>query len=339
MIKQLAYGLAFTSILGLGLTSCQNGNSDKADNQDKKEEVEHNPASQTIPEESKDLLGRWDLNVDKNGKQVPSWIEIKLSGFTTLVGYWVGDSGSSRPISHIKLQDGKFSFAIPPQWEGGNGDITIEGELAGAEIKGTITNNNGEKYTFTGTKAPYLNRTAEPTWGKPVELFNGKDLTGWKPSNDKNKWVVKDGILTNEDAGANLITEKSFEDFKLNLEFKYPEGSNSGVYLRGRYEVQIEDSPKDRHPGNLYFGAIYGFLTPNAMVTNGPNEWNNMEITLVGRLVTVAINGKTVIDKQEIPGITGGALDSKEGEPGPLYIQGDHGPIEFRKITITEGVK
>ncbi len=339
MIKQLAYGLAFTSILGLGLTSCQNGNSDKADNQDKKEEVEHNPASQTIPEESKDLLGRWDLNVDKNGKQVPSWIEIKLSGFTTLVGYWVGDSGSSRPISHIKLQDGKFSFAIPPQWEGGTGDITIEGELAGAEIKGTITNNNGEKYTFTGTKAPYLNRTAEPTWGKPVELFNGKDLTGWKPSNDKNKWVVKDGILTNEDAGANLITEKSFEDFKLNLEFKYPEGSNSGVYLRGRYEVQIEDSPKDRHPGNLYFGAIYGFLTPNAMVTNGPNEWNNMEITLVGRLVSVAINGKTVIDKQEIPGITGGALDSKEGEPGPLYIQGDHGPIEFRKITITEGVK
>lgn len=339
MIKQLAYGLAFTSILGLGLTSCQNGNSDKADNQDKKEDVEHNPASQTIPEESKDLLGRWDLNVDKNGKQVPSWIEIKLSGFTTLVGYWVGDSGSSRPISHIKLQDGKFSFAIPPQWEGGTGDITIEGELAGAEIKGTITNNNGEKYTFTGTKAPYLNRTAEPTWGKPVELFNGKDLTGWKPSNDKNKWVVKDGILTNEDAGANLITEKSFEDFKLNLEFKYPEGSNSGVYLRGRYEVQIEDSPKDRHPGNLYFGAIYGFLTPNAMVTNGPNEWNNMEITLVGRLVSVAINGKTVIDKQEIPGITGGALDSKEGEPGPLYIQGDHGPIEFRKITITEGVK
>ncbi|MGX1752842.1 3-keto-disaccharide hydrolase [Sphingobacterium sp. NPDC055346] len=339
MIKQFAYGLAFTSMLGLGLTSCQNGTQDKADNQDKKEEVEHNPASQTIPEESKDLLGRWDLNVDKNGTQVPSWIEIKLSGFTTLVGYWVGDSGSSRPISHIKLQDGKFSFAIPPQWEGGHGDITIEGELAGAEIKGTITNNNGEKYTFTGTKAPYLNRTAEPTWGKPIELFNGKDLTGWKPSNDKNKWVVKDGILTNEDAGANLITEKSFEDFKLNLEFKYPEGSNSGVYLRGRYEVQIEDSPKDRHPGNLYFGAIYGFLTPNAMVTNGPNEWNNMEITLVGRLVSVAINGKTVIDKQEIPGITGGALDSKEGEPGPLYIQGDHGPIEFRKITITEGVK
>lgn len=339
MIKQFVYGLAISSILGLGLTSCQNGTQEKADNQEKKEEVEHNPASQTIPEESKELLGRWDLNVDKNGKQVPSWIEIKLSGFTTLVGYWVGDSGSSRPISHIKLQDGKFSFAIPPQWEGGEGDVVIEGELAGADLKGTITNNNGEKYTFTGTKAPYLNRTAAPKWGTPVELFNGKDLTGWKPSNDKNKWVVKDGILTNEEAGANLITEKSFEDFKLNLEFKYPEGSNSGVYLRGRYEVQIEDSPKDRHPGNVYFGAIYGFLTPNAMVTNGPNEWNNMEITLVGRLVTVAINGQTVINQQEIPGITGGALDSKEGEPGPLYIQGDHGPIEFRKITITEAQK
>ncbi|SEG71715.1 3-keto-disaccharide hydrolase [Sphingobacterium lactis] len=341
MIKQFAYGLAFTGLLGFGLTSCQQGASDKnnagQDSTAQKEEVEHNPASQTIPEESKDLLGRWDLTVDKGGKQVPSWIEIKLSGFTTLVGAWVGDSGSSRPISHIKLVDGKFSFAIPPQWEGGEGDFVIEGELAAGNLKGTITSNTGEKYTFTGVKAPYLNRTAAVSWGQPVELFNGKDLTNWKPSNENNKWVVKDGILTNEAAGANLITEQTFEDFKVSLEYRYPEGSNSGIYLRGRYEVQIEDSPKDRHPGTLYLGAVYGFLAPNEMVTKGPNEWNTMDITLVGRLVTVAINGKTVINNQEIPGITGGALDSKEGEPGPLYIQGDHGPIEFRKITLTPG--
>src|SRR5690606_27506031 len=113
-------------------------------------------------------------------------------------------------------------------------------------------------------------------------LFNGNDLKGWKPSNENNKWTVKDGILTNEAAGANLITEQSFEDFKLSLEFKYPEGSNSGIYLRGRYEVQIEDSPKDRHPGNLYIGAIYGFLSPNALITRGPNEWNKLDVTLVG---------------------------------------------------------
>ncbi|MEI5985945.1 DUF1080 domain-containing protein [Sphingobacterium sp. PU5-4] len=329
MIKQLAYGLAFTGMLGMTLTSCNSGA------QEKKEEEVHNPASQTIPEESKDLLGRWDLTVDKGGNQVPSWIEIKLSGFSTLVGYWVGDSGSSRPISHIKLANGKFSFAIPPQWEGGEGDFVIEGELAAGGLKGTITSNKGEKYSFTGVKAPYLVRANVPTWGTPVELFNGKDLTNWKPSNENNKWVVKDGILTNEAAGANLITEHKYEDFKIDVEFRYPEGSNSGLYLRGRYEVQIEDSPKDRHPGALFFAGVYGFLAPNEMVALGPNEWQKMEITLVGRLVTIVANGKTVISNQEIPGITGGALDSKEGEPGPIYIQGDHGPIEFRKITIT----
>ncbi|MVZ60817.1 3-keto-disaccharide hydrolase [Sphingobacterium humi] len=330
MIKQFASGLAFTALLSMSLTSCNQAKEEK-----KAEEEVHNPASQTIPEESKDLLGRWDLTVDKKGTAVPSWIEIKLSGFATLVGAWVGDSGSNRPISHIKLADGKFSFAIPPQWEGGEGDFVIEGELAGSELKGTITSNTGEKYTFTGVKAPYLVREKAPEWGTPIELFNGKDLTGWKASNDKSQWAVKDGILTNAGAGANLITEQTFNDFKLSFEFRYPEGSNSGVYLRGRYEVQIEDSPKDKHPGTLFFGAIYGFLSPNEMATLGANEWQKFDVTLVGRLVTIVANGKTIISNQEIPGITGGALDSKEGEAGPIYIQGDHGPIEFRKITLT----
>lgn len=333
MIKQFAFGIALTGMLGMTMTSCQNNPQNTA--ADTTAEVEHNPASQTIPEESKDLLGRWDLTVDKDGHQAPSWIEIKLSGFNTLVGAWVGDSGSNRPISHIKLQDGKFSFAIPPQWEGGEGDFVIEGQLEGTTLSGTITSNKGETHTFTGDRAPYLNRTGTPEWGTPVELFNGEDLSGWKASNENNKWKIEDGILVNESAGANLITEETFEDFKLHAEFQYPEGSNSGIYLRGRYEVQIEDAPRDRHPGNLYFGAVYGFLTPNEMTNKGPGEWQDIEITLVGRLVTITINGKTVISKQEIPGITGGALDSNEGEPGPIYLQGDHGPISFRKITIT----
>lgn len=316
-------------LLASSVTSC----TDTATEKKEAEEV-HNPASQTIPEEAKDLIGRWDLTVDKEGKEAPSWLEIKLSGFSTLVGYYVGDSGSSRPVSHIKLENGKFSFAIPPQWEGGEGDFTIEGELVGGQLKGTITSNKGNKFDFTGVKAPYLVRTGEAQWGTPIELFNGKDLTGWKTSEGENYWHVEDGILINDKAGANLITEQKFEDFKLIAEFRYAEGGNSGIYLRGRYEVQIEDSPKDRHPGSLYFGGVYGFLSPNEMVAAGPNEWNRYEITLRGRLVTIVANGKTIISNQEIPGITGGALDSKEGEPGPIYLQGDHTGVEFRKITI-----
>jgi len=121
--------------------------------------------------------------------------------------------------------------------------------------------------------------------------------------------------------------------FKLHIEFRYPKGSNSGVYLRGRYEVQIEDS-KGMEPLNDQLSSIYGFLSPSEMLAKNAGEWQSYDITLVGRMVTVVFNGKKVICSQEIPGITGGALDSREGEPGPIYLQGDHGPIEYRNIRI-----
>lgn len=282
----------------------------------------------------KDLIGRWDITVDVNGKASPSWMEVKLSGFKTLVGYFVATSGSARPVSEVKFDNGKFRFEIPPQWESGNGNMIIEGELTAAGIQGTMTDCDGKKYNWKGVKAPYLKRTAAPVWGKAIHLFNGKDLKGWKASGE-NQWVVKNGILTSPKAGSNLITDQKFTDFKLRVEFKYPKGGNSGVYLRGRYETQIEDSNKDAHPNSVLFGGIYGFLTANEMVTLGPDVWQAFDITLIGRLVTVVANGKTIISNQEIPGITGGALDSNEGEPGPIYLQGDHMPIEFRKIVIT----
>lgn len=321
---------AFASLLVGALLACNNA----SDKNEQGEEV-HNAATQVIPEESKELIGRWDLTVDKEGEEVPSWLEIKLSGFSTLVGYFVSDAGSARPVSHIKLEDGKFHFEIPTQWETGTGMIKVEGALKDGKIEGTITSNTGKVYKYVGEKAPYLVRNAEGRLGQPIELFNGKDLTGWVPFGGDNNWSVKDGVLVNEKAGANLKTEQKFEDFKLEVEFKYGQGGNSGIYLRGRYEVQIEDSPADRHPGSLYFSGIYGFLSPSEIVTNGPDQWNKYEITLKGRMVTVVANGKTVISNQEIPGITGGALDSKEGEPGPIYLQGDHTGIEFRKIVIT----
>jgi Domain of Unknown Function (DUF1080) len=109
------------------------------------------------------------------------------------------------------------------------------------------------------------------------------------------------------------------------------------VYLRGRYEVQVLDGPTEEPDSHLQ-GAIYGFLTPSEIVTNGPDEWNTYDITLVGRMVTIGVNGKTVISEQAIPGITGGALDSDEGAPGPILLQGDHSPIEYRNIVLTPAV-
>jgi hypothetical protein len=283
---------------------------------------------------AKDLIGRWDITMDENGKSVPSWLEVKLSGTHTLVGSFVGVSGSARPVSKVTFNQGKFSFSLPPQWEKGDQDFMIEGELKGGKISGTLVTSEGKKHTWTGVRAPYLKRTTEVTWAQPINLFNGKDLAGWKAAGP-NQWVVNNGVLISPKSGSNLISDQKFNDFKLYLEFKYPKGSNSGIYLRGRHELQIEDSDKNTHPSSVLFGGIYGFLAPSEIAALGPDQWQTMEVTLIGRMVTVKTNGKTVISNQEIPGITGGALDSQEGEPGPIYIQGDHGPVEFRKIVLT----
>lgn len=280
------------------------------------------------------IEGRWDMTIDVDGKPLPSWLEVRHSGIQTLVGRFVGAGGSARPISKVNFKDGKMSFSIPPQWEPETNDLLFEGTLQGENLTGTMVASNGKKYNWTAVRAPLLKRQGEPVWGEPVSLFNGKDLSGWHALGEKNQWVVEDGILRSPKSGSNLASDARFNDFKLHLEFRYPKGSNSGVYLRGRYEVQIMDS-KGMEPEVGLLGAVYGFIQPSEMVAKDPGEWQSYDITLVGRMVTVVGNGKTIICNQEIPGITGGALDSKEGEPGPLYFQGDHGPVEYRNIVIT----
>jgi len=280
------------------------------------------------------IIGRWDLSVQMADQNVPSWLEVKLSGFKTLVGYFVGDAGSARPISKINFKDGKVSFSIPAQWENSDNDMIFEGSLENDKLTGVITNCSGAKLPFVGERAPLLKRTATPEWGKAITLFNGKDLKGWHPQKPNNQWVAENGILKNPQPGTNLITDQKFDDFKLHIEFKYPEGGNTGIYLRGRYEIQIEDS-KGKEPSSIYLGGIYGFLTPNENVAKAAGEWQTYDITLIGRRVTIVANGKTIIADQIIPGITGGAIDSKEGEPGPIMLQGDHRPAEYRNIVIT----
>ena len=279
------------------------------------------------------LEGRWDLVVSKDGKELPSWLEVKHSGNHTLIGRFVYAFGSARPIAEVKFKDSKFSFSIPPQWEPGDRNMDFEGTLAGDAIKGTMVYTDGKSYEFTGTKAPLLKRDKEPAWDKPTALFNSKDMSGWH-TEGANQWVVESGVLKSPKSGSNLLSDGKYNDFKLHVEFRCPKGSNSGIYLRGRYEVQIEDD-KGKEPEDGLFAGIYGFLTPNEMAAKDASEWQTYDITLVGRLVTVVANGKPVITSTIIPGITGGAIDSKEGEPGPIMIQGDHGPIEFKNITIT----
>jgi len=281
-----------------------------------------------------DIIGRWDLTVNMDGRIAPSWLEVKLSGVKTLVGYFVADGGSARPISHVQVKEGKIHFSIPSQWDRLDKYMEFDAVLENDQLKGTITQSYGKVHSFTGERAPLLKRDKVPVWGKPINLLSGKGIEGWHADRNNNQWVNINGVLTSPKSGANIITDQNFEDFKLHIEFRYPAGSNSGVYLRGRYEIQVEDNA-GKEPSSTLFGGIYGFITPNEMVAKAPGEWQTYDITLVGRRVTVVANGKAIIVDQIIPGITGGALNSKEGEPGPIMLQGDHGPVEYRNIIIT----
>ncbi len=279
------------------------------------------------------IEGRWDITIHLEGKELPSWLEVTHSGNNTWVGQFVGIVGSARPISRIIFEGDKLSFSIPPQWEEGKDDLKVEGKLDEDKLSGTMITPEGKTQSWTAVRAPLLREEKQPVWGNPVKLFNGKNLDGWEAIGT-NQWVAEGGILKSSKSGANIYTTKTFKNFKLHIEFRIPKGSNSGVYLRGRYEVQISDS-KGMDPSKGEMGAIYGFITPSEMAAKSAGEWQYYDITLVGRMLSVVANGKTIICNQEIPGITGGALDSNENEPGPIMIQGDHGAVEYRNILIT----
>lgn len=290
------------------------------------------PAAQRVPVP---VVGRWDVVVRTPEGDRPSWFEIRRSGTNTLVGQYVGIVGSARPISRVTYENGALRFSVPPQWEGGPNDISFEGRLEGDRLTGSMTGGDGKRVEWTAKRAPTLRRQAAPAWGARARLLNGRDLAGWHVVGGDNQWQMVGGILHNTKSGGNLVTDATYTDFKLHVEFRYPAAGNSGVYLRGRHEVQVEDTPGPE-PAIDGFGAVYGFLTPSELVAKKPGEWQSYDITLVGRKITLVANGKTILCEQEIPGITGGALDSDEGAPGPIMLQGDHTAVEYRNITISK---
>lgn len=282
------------------------------------------------------FVGRWDLTLKTPLREYPSWLEITEEDGQTkarMVSRW----GHARPLPKVEIANDRITFVSPKEEEDRKDDIVFEGKLSGKTLSGTTTGPDGTAWQWTGERAPSLKRNSEPKWGKPTQLFNGKDLTGWKASDPSSTatWKVEDGTLVSPGHGPELISDAKFEDFKLHVEFNCAPGSNSGVYLRGRYELQIEDDPEPEGP-TMRTGGIYGYLAPSPEQPRKPGVWQTYDITLVGRVVTVVQNGQTIIDQKEIPGITGGALDSHEGLPGPIYLQGSEaGHVAFRNITIT----
>ena len=274
------------------------------------------------------FAGRWDLTLTASGTTYPSWIEIADEGATPAVRI-VGRTGSVHPGQNVKAAGDRISFTSNE----GSWEISAHGR----KLAGTLRNSAGAAIQLSGVPAPDLKRSPPAAWSNPELLFNGRDLAGWETDNPaKSHWTVENGELRNDAAGANIRTMRKFDDFKLHIEFNCPEGGNSGVHLRGRYEVQIEYEPAGKNDRFHAIGSLYGFLAPSTEVSPRPGQWEAYDVTLVGRTVTVVRDGVTIIEAEEIPGITGGAMDSHEADPGPISLQGDHtGGLKFRNITIS----
>lgn len=296
--------------------------------------------AQPVPGFADAVLGRWNLTVTgKDGVQYPSWFDIRLRKETELMATMVGRFGSSRHATEVTYTGGKLVLRVPRQYEKDTADLIFDGVPAGDRMSGTTIDEDGVALAWTAQRAPLLPRKAGQRWGRPVDLFNGRNLDGWRAQQPATQpcWKVERGILTNSAACTNLVSDALLGDFKLRMEFMSVAGGNSGVYLRGRYEVQLGDA-YGMPPDPLRMGAIYGHLRPQTNASRKPGEWQVLEVALSGRFVTVTLNGVTVIENQEIPGITGGALDSREADKGPLMLQGDHTPVKIRKISVARAV-
>ena len=282
------------------------------------------------------IIGRWDMNIQSaSGATYPSWFEATREG-ARLTGRFVGRVGSQRPIKTIEYASGHLKFSLPIQYENRKTDLEFDAKLVGDRLEGTAPDAEGKPMKWTAVRAPMLERKSSLRWSKPITLYNGHDLSGWhvRDTAKAETWRVADGVMENTPHGTDIVTDQKFTDFKLHVEFKMVEKSNSGVYLRGRYEVQIEDN-FGQEPESHRIGGVYGFITPSSNPAKKAGEWQTYDITLIGRRVTVLLNNKNIIDNAEIPGITGGALDSNEGERGSIMLQGDHEKIYYRNVVIT----
>ncbi len=313
-----------------------------------------------------EFLGQWTIDID--GGSSVGWLEVRQEdNYLDADVLWGG--GSVLPVSAVFLvQDHKLivqrsNNVVRKRDENNNPvksqtvaswmEITKEGNKIDGILLSPHRNGIGvDTTTFTGTLLPPVPPAPDLSkvkFGDPITLFNGKDLTGWKLTVEKqtNGFKVVDGLLVNDPVQTegqphisygNLRTEKEFEDFNLKIDVNVPAGSNSGVYLRGIYEIQVMDSyKKELDPHNM--GAVYSRIKPTIGAEKPAGEWQTMDITLCDRHITIILNGIKIIDNQAVNGPTGGALHSDVFAPGPIYLQGDHGKVSYRNIILTPIVK
>jgi hypothetical protein len=293
-----------------------------------------------------DFNGRWNIVVE--GQPRVKWLDVQGAGTGALAGSFVGAPGGQvDKLPAAIIENGVLEFTFERNG-GGKGPVTQQvyrfrvqgGELAGT-MQQSVDGKAAAPVALKGKRAPIIRDKDDGSWkpGRTVELFDGKTTAGWRQTvPSRPGWVVENGLLRNLEKASDIISDTKFWNFELTAEYRYGKGSNSGIGLRGRYEVQIYDDfgrPTDLHG----HGALYSRIPPSKVASRPPGEWQTMKVRLVGRDLTVVLNGETLMEKRDVYGPTAMAIDADEDQPGPIELQGDHGLIEFRRISVTELVR
>ena len=288
----------------------------------------------------------------------PAWLQVlEVEGNLTANLLW--SVGSAKPCNDVAIHDGCLTLQRRIRWKPyGRSDESrsivepMVGRIVDEKLEMRVVQTNDgtgadETFLMSGVRIPPMPPQPdldEVRFGKPIVLFNGRDLAGWSLSDPEkvNGWRAEDGVLVNSTPKAdfaaygdygNLRTDQEFEDFHLSIEYNVPSGGNSGIYLRGMYEAQVVDRDS-RMQGIQGPGAIFGRIEPSENAGTPGGEWNCYDLTLVERHITVILNGRTVIDNEPLLGCTGGGMHSNDTQPGPIFLQGDHTSIQYRNIVL-----
>lgn len=318
----------------------------------------NNPLIANNSTSSNNFHGMWTLSISDGSV---GWLHVHDNdGYLDAELLWKG--GSVFPVSHVYLVGANNLVVTRTQKvnkskvEGNERSHTIthtlnirrHGDQLSGEFISPDRSGNGVKIeSFKGSKLPEMNAAPDLSsvkFGKPIQLFNGKNLDGWEiiRKDRNNGFKVENGILMNDpvqDEGhtlryGNLRTTSKFEDFNLKLEVNVPTGNNSGIYLKGMYEIQVFDS-YGKELDSHHMGAVYSRVTPTKAAEKPGGEWQSVDITLCKRHITVVLNGVKIIDNQPVHGPTGGAIIADVFAPGPIYLQGDHGKVSYKNIVLT----
>lgn len=297
-----------------------------------------------------DFNGRWNLTVSNDPRARAWWLEVEDAGTKKPSGKFVGAPGGQMDeIPEIRVSKGELEFVFerkfrlgPPELHDKPRRAVYRARLIGDKLSGTFSLDGNPVGQFTGVRAPQIRDKDDGSWkpGKPMPLVNGKDLSGWTlPGGAPPRgWSVKDGLMVNSEGAPDIVSKEKFWNFELHAEFRIGPKSNSGIGLRDRYEIQIYDT-HGKKPDTHSMGSLYSRIVPSSDAAKPAGEWQTMDIRLVGRTLTVRLNGTTVIDKKEVEGLTAMAHDANEAMPGPLCLQGDHGMVEFRVLNVTPLVR